>query len=214
MGCHSHKQNAHEFEVCNTLNENNQKSDCIGCHMPKAAGGIEKFNKRGRDEYTTHQFLGIHSAEMVKKAVKLQLKQKGNSIALTISNKMGHSIITHPMRLKFAKTVVLRDNKVIWSNFKKSPLEDKDATFIIVFKDKDSNPSMPHKAVGYKLNRNLKAMSSKTIIYNIPNLKKGDIVKTTWISYIINPKIAQKLQITKEEIVKPIKGDEISLTIE
>ncbi len=213
MGCHSHKQNAKGFEVCNTKNQYDETSDCIGCHMPSTPGTIEKKNKGTRDKYVSHEFLGVHSGKMVKKAVKLELVYKNEILELTINNKMGHSIITHPMRLKFAKTVITRDSKIIWSNFKESPLEDKEATFIIVFKDSKDKPALPNKAIGYKLNRNLKASSSKVIKYNVPKLQKGDEIKSTWISYIVNPKIAKKLQITTEDIIKPYKGVEESIFI-
>lgn len=213
MGCHSHKQNTSGFEVCNTKNQNDETSDCIGCHMPKTPGTIEKKDKGMRDEYASHGFLGVHSKEMVKKAVKLELSYKDEVLELTINNKMGHSIITHPMRLKFAKTIITRDKKVIWSNFEKSPLEDKEATFIIVFKDADGNPALPNKAIRYKLNRNLLASTSKTVKYKVPKLIKGDEIKTTWISYIVNPKIAKKLDITTEDIIKPYIGVEESLFI-
>jgi len=213
MACHSHKLNKNEFEVCNTKNQHDATSDCIGCHMPKAPGGNEKFNKKGRDEYATHSFLGIHSLEMVKKAVKLELSYKDGIIELIINNKMGHSIITHPMRLKFAKTVALRDGKVIWSNFKESPLEDKEATFIIVFADADGKKTLPNKASTYKINQNLKANGSKTIHYDVGKLQKGDEIKTTWMSYPVNPKIAQKLGITDKEVSKPIIGIEEAIYI-
>ena len=213
MGCHSHKQNKLGFEVCNTKNQYDKTSDCIGCHMPSTPGTIEKKDKGVRDSYASHEFLGVHSAKMVKKAVKLELAYKAGVLELTIANKMGHSIITHPMRLKFAKTVILRDKKVIWNNFKDSPLEDKEATFILVLKDADGKPTLPNKAIGYKLNRNLKASSSKVIKYKVPKLQKGDEVKTTWISYIINPKIAKKLDITTKDIIKPYIGVEEELFI-
>ncbi len=206
MGCHSHKENVHEIQVCNTLDQNEKTSDCIGCHMPKEPGGIENFNKRGRDEYATHEFLGVHSAKMVKKAVELKLGQEEKTITLSIINKMGHKIITQPMRLKFVKTVVSREGKVIWSNFKESPVEDKEATFIIVFKDSEGEPSLPGKAVGYRLNRNLEAMTTKEVVYTIDDLQKGDKVTSTWISYVINPKVAQKLQITDKTLTTPIEG--------
>ena len=213
MGCHSHKQNKLEFEVCNTKNEYDKTSDCIGCHMPKTSGTIEKEDKGIRDEYASHEFLGVHSHEMIKKAVKLELAYEDETIKLTITNKMGHSIITHPMRLKFAKTVVMRAGKLIWSNFKESPVEDKEATFVIVLKDTQGNPSMPNKAVGYKINRNLKAAQSKTVNYTVQGLKKGDEITTSWISYIINPKIAKKLDITDKDIIRAYKGVEESLYI-
>lgn len=213
MGCHSHKQNAKGFEVCNTKNQYDKTSDCIGCHMPSTPGTIDKQNKGIRNEYASHEFLGVHSLDMVKKAVKLELIYKDEVLELTITNKMGHSIITHPMRLKFAKTIITRNSKVIWSNFKESPLEDKQATFIIVFKDDKGNNAMPYSAIDYKLNQNLKASSTKVIKYNVPKLQKGDEVKTTWISYIVNPKIAKKLDITTKDIVKPYIGNEKELYI-
>ena len=213
MGCHSHKQNAKEFEVCNTKNQYDGRSDCISCHMPKTPGTIEKKDKGIRDEYASHEFLGIHSLKMVKKAVKLELVYADEILELSINNKMGHSIITHPMRLKFAKTTITRDNKIIWSNFKNSPVEDKEATFIIVFKDENNKPSLPNKAIGYKLNRNLKALTTKVIKYKVPKLQKGDEVKTQWISYIINPKIAKKLNITNKDIIKAYMGAEESIYI-
>jgi len=213
MGCHSHKQNGKGFEVCNTKNEYDKTSDCIGCHMPKTPGTIEKKDKGIRDQYASHEFLGVHSSQMIKKAVKLELSYKNSVIELIITNKMGHSIITHPMRLKFAKTVVTRDGQVIWSNFKESPIEDKEASFIIVFKDSEDKPAMPNKAIGYKMNRNLKASQSKTVRYEVPGLKKGDEITTRWISYIINPKVAKKLNITTKDIIKPYKGIEESIYI-
>jgi nitrate reductase cytochrome c-type subunit len=215
MGCHSHKQNGLGFEVCRTQSKEAPQSDCIKCHMPKADGGNEKFNKKGRSEYATHRFLGIHSPEMVKKAVKLDLEyDKDESIlSVGITNMMGHYIITHPMRLKFVKTVIKRDGKVIWSNFKKSPIEDKEATFLIVLKNSDDKPTLPNKAVGYKINRNLEAQASKTVRYKVPKLQKGDEVISEWVSYIVNPKVAKKLGITTPEIVNPIIGVEESLYI-
>lgn len=212
MGCHSHKQNAKGFEVCNTKNQYDKTSDCIGCHMPSTPGTIEKKNKGMRDSYKSHEFLGVHSDAMIKKAVKLEIAYKDEKINLTISNKMGHSVITHPMRLKFAKTVVTREGKIIWSNFKDSPLEDKKATFIIVFKDDKNNVAMPHKAIGYKINQNLKANASIEISYDI-KLQRGDMIKTTWISYIVNPKIAKKLDITTKDIIKPYLGVSESIMV-
>ncbi len=206
MGCHSHKENKLGFEVCNTKDQYEKTSDCIGCHMPSTSGTIEKKDKGIREEYVSHKFLGIHSLEMVKKAIKLELSYEEEVLSLSITNKMGHSIITHPMRLKFVKTSIKRDSKIIWSNFKKSPLEDKKATFIIVFKDDKGNTSLPNKAIGYKLNRNLKAKSSIVINYKVPKLQRGDEVISQWISYIVNPKIAKKLNITNKDIIKPYLG--------
>lgn len=215
MGCHAYKKNSNDVEICSTLVEYKKTSDCISCHMPKQKGsGPTKLNAKQREEYTTHEFLGIHSKTMVKQAVDLKLKQLNNSsFELSIKNKMGHSIITQPMRLKIVKTQITRDGKVIWSNFKDSPLEDKNATFAVIFKDKDDNPTFPPNAVGYKYNNNIDSEKEKKIIYNV-ELKKGDIIKSTWISYIISPSIAKKLDIKDEKLKKPIIGQTIQFIVE
>lgn len=213
MGCHSHKQNAMGFEVCNTKNQYDETSDCIGCHMTRTDGTVEKKNHGMRKDYASHNFLGVHSEKMVQKAVKLELSYEDDVLKLTINNKMGHSIITHPMRLKFVKTTIIRDEKIIWSNFKESPIEDAEASFIIVFEDAQGETSMPSNAVAYKLNRNLMASETKVIKYNVPKLQKGDKIKSKWVSYIVNPQIAKKLDIKTVDIIRPYMGSEVNLYI-
>lgn len=213
MGCHSHKENENGIEVCNAKNEYDSTSNCISCHMAKKAGAVERADKKGRKEYASHEFVGIRSSAMVKEAIELGLTQTDNKITLNIKNKMGHSIITQPMRLKFVKTTITRNNEVIWSNFKESPLEDKEATFAIILEDEQKNPTIPSKAVAYKVNQNLKANGTKSVTYNIDNLKSGDIVKSAWVSYVINPNIAKKLELSNEELSKPIFGDSKTLIV-
>ena len=85
MGCHSHKINKNDIEICSTLDEIGKTSDCISCHMPKEKGAPTKLNAKLRTEHTSHKFLGVHSQEMVKKAVELKLKQLNkNSFELFI----------------------------------------------------------------------------------------------------------------------------------
>jgi len=214
MGCHGKKYNKQQVQICNGYNEFNKTSNCIGCHMPKVPGGVTKLNKRGREQYTSHEFLGIRSDKMVQKAVELHLAAtKGsNMVELTIKNKMGHSIIMQPMRLKYVHTTITRDGQIIWSNFKNKPIEDKDATFTILFKDKDGNQSTPAAAHGYKFNNNLKANEIKTINYKTPKLKSGDIVKSTWISYIVRPTLANKLQL-EDELKKQYRGKSVIIEV-
>lgn len=214
MGCHAYKKNSNDVEICNTLVEYKKTSDCISCHMPKQKGsGPTKLNAKQRKEYTNHEFLGIHSETMVKKAVELRLKKiDKNSFELNITNKMGHAIITQPMRLKYIETKVIRDGQIVWSNFKNSPLEDTEATFAVIFKDKQDKPTYPSYAVGYKYNNNLESEKEKKIVYNV-KLEKGDIIKSSWISYVISPQIAQKLEIESENLKKPIIGQITQLVV-
>ena len=126
---------------------------------------------------------------------------------------MGHQILLQPMRLKYIQTIITRDGKVIWQNFKNSPYEDKEVTFSKLFIDKNGNQVYPPKAAAIKYYTNLDTFKSKTVTYNIPNLKKGDIVTSTWYSYPIRPSLAKKLDITQYKQTKRYIGDKITLEI-
>ena len=216
MGCHDHKRNELKgLEVCEISMDigNFKQSDCIGCHMPKYPGGVTKLNKKGREEYAGHEFLGIRSAEMVKKAVKLSLKQNGKNIELTIKNKMGHSILLQPMRLKYVETTVTRDGKTIWKNFKDSPYEDKEVTFSRLFVDDNGKQVYPPKATGIKYYTNLDMEKSKTVTYAIDDLKAGDRVTSTWVSYPIRPTLAKELELTEKTLTAKYIGDSVTLEV-
>jgi hypothetical protein len=214
MGCHGKKYNKHNVQICNGYDEYDKTSDCIKCHMPKYSGGVTKLNKKGRVEYTSHDFLGIRDIDMVKKAVKLKLEMVNNThIKLNITNKMGHSIIMQPMRLKYTETTVIRDGQIIWKNFDKYPIEDEKATFTRLFQDDKQHRVFPPFAQSIKFNNNIKAHQTKTIIYQVPKLKKGDIVKSKWISYVVRPSLARVLKLKDEQYIKKYTGNSISLDI-
>lgn len=214
MGCHGKKFNKNEVQICNGYNELDETSDCIGCHMPKYPGGTTKLNKRGRTQYASHEFLGIRSDEMVKKAVELKIelvdKQK---LKLTIKNKMGHSIIMQPMRLKFVETTVERFDKVIWKNYDKYPIEDEKATFTTLFQDEKQHQTFPPFATDYIYNNNLKANSSLDIFYDLPELQKGDVIRAQWVSYVIRPALASVLKLTDEDVLKRYTGARVKIEI-
>jgi hypothetical protein len=214
MGCHGKKFNKHSVEICYGYNDVDETSDCIGCHMPKFPGGVTKLNKRGRSQYTSHEFLGVRSDIMVKKAVKLKLKQiNSNSIELTIKNKMGHNIIMQPMRLKYVKTTISRDGKIIWQNFKDNPMEDNQATFTRLFKDDMDKDVYPPFATKKSYDNNIRAKSSKSIIYKVPKLQKGDKITSQWISYVIRPSLAEVLKIEDKDTTKRYIGFSTTLIV-
>ena len=214
MGCHGKKYNKQKINICNGYDEYDKTSDCIKCHMPKENGAPTKKNKRGRMQYASHEFLGIRSNSMVKKAVDLSLNQlENNRIELRIKNKMGHSIIMQPMRLKYVKTTVTRAGRIIWKNYDKVPLEDTEATFTRLFQNDKKSIVFPPFATSIRYDNNIKANKIKKITYNIPILKKGDIVKSKWISYVVRPSLASALKLKEPELLKKYIGDIVVLEI-
>ena len=48
------------------MEDNQDSTGCIKCHMPYTRGGVEKTNKKGREEHRAHDFPGIHNSELIK----------------------------------------------------------------------------------------------------------------------------------------------------
>ncbi len=198
MGCHSHKYNSSLVEICNTKSALDETiSDCLSCHMPKTAGSPVNVNKKGRSEYATHGFLGIRDEGMVKKAVELKLAQLKDGFRLEIKNKMGHPVILQPMRLKYVEIEVIRNGKIVWKNFDKSPLEDKESTFTITFKNSDNVEVLPPQAKDFLFKNNLSRNKTKVIEYKV-QLEPKDKIKATWKSMISRPQLAEELGLSNE----------------
>jgi hypothetical protein len=177
--------------------------------MAKANGSPVKVDKKGRSNYATHEFLGIRSNDMVQKAVELQLSKTKRGFDLTIKNKMGHPLILQPMRLKYAQTIIEREGKIIWKNFKNSPLEDKVATFTVTYKNDAGVEVLPPQAKGFLFKNNLGANQSKTIHYEVP-LQKGDKITSQWYSLIVRPELAKELGLS-DEFLKVYEGIKVQI---
>ena len=59
IGCHSHKQNKYEINVCSTNIDNElDGANCVSCHMPKVKGSVSNMNET--KEHAFHGFPGTH----------------------------------------------------------------------------------------------------------------------------------------------------------
>jgi len=178
MGCHSHKLNENNVTIFRAMTPKQDSIGCIKCHMPEISGGAEKMNKKTRGHHASHKFLGIYDKKFRATGLDINISTTSNSIELKLTNKMGHPLIVQPARVKYLEVKVIRDNKEIWKNYKKSPKEDKDVFFEYRFKDKKGNKLIiPAKAYSVETN-NLNAKESKTVKYSI-KLKKGDKIEAT-----------------------------------
>jgi len=178
LGCHSHKRNKNDVLIFQAIKKNQDSTKCIKCHMPLVNGGAEKNNKKGRLEHHSHTFAGIHSLEMMKKAVEFSIiTTEKNKLQITITNKMPHPLIIQAARLKYLDIQIVRESNVIWKNFKHSPLEDTQGAFHIEFLDEnDKEVIIPSFAKKRGFVNNLDAHKTKILSYKIPDLKKGDSV--------------------------------------
>ncbi|CAK8717036.1 Cytochrome c554 and c-prime [Candidatus Electronema halotolerans] len=168
MGCHSHLFNGKNVAVC-AMSEEGQ-SNCITCHMPAVPGGAVLLFA-SRDTHLSHRMTGGHDLEMLKKAVsveaKIQAEGKQQAVAITVKNIIEHSFpSTNPMRMAFVKvTAKDKAGKVLWTNFKDSPLEDKKALFFKAFKAGEQSGVPTWAAETVAFDTRLKAGETRSLTY-------------------------------------------------
>ena len=188
MGCHSHKQNGKNFNVCTTemKGAKDEESNCISCHMPKVKGSAT--NIRLSKTHAFHGFAGVRNApELLSKYVDINYSKTDSGFNLTIHNKAPHNLMTHPLRVVALKTKLKRDGKV---------KELKTFSFVKLI-GTDGKPAMPWLATEVVKDTMIKE-SEKRVVKFDTKLQKGDEIETVLGFYIVNPKVAKKLGLDKE----------------
>ena len=200
MGCHSHKRNDNNVTIFRAMNDNQESTKCIECHMPEIAGGAEKMDKRTRGHHASHKFLGIHDVEFRKKGMDITLLISEKKLEVMLYNKTTHPLIIQPARAKFLKIEIKRANNVIWKNYKQNPNEDMQGYFAYSFKEDGKAIIIPAHATSAKVH-NLEAQEHKTLHYDIPALQKGDTVH-----------VGLYVQLAKSDCLKVVDLEDTNLT--
>jgi hypothetical protein len=204
LGCHSHKRNSHDVLIFDAMKDNQDSTECIKCHMPYTMGGVEKTNKKGREEHRSHDFAGIHNMQMVQEGVELSLNVGSDVIEVSIKNKMPHPLIIQASRLKYLELTITRGGKVIYKNFKNSPMEDKQGAFVIEFVDeKGKFVSIPAFAYARGFVNNLAPKETKVLKYSTPSIKRGDVIKASMYVVLAKPSCADELDLKDKSLTKP-----------
>ncbi len=193
MGCHSHKQNTKGFSVCDfevKKGDSKFKESCISCHMPQVAGSFVNHK-----DTKTHAFHGatalVSKPFMLSKYVKLALLKSEKGFKIVIKNESNHALVSHPLRLSKLKLTIERDGEII-------ELEDRVFVKVIGTKGK---PSMPWLADEVIKDTTLKAFEKRELIFE-EKLQDADRVVVRFGYHIINPKVAQKLQLQDKSLTE------------
>lgn len=192
MGCHSHKQNSHEFSVCTTEQEGakDKESNCITCHMPKVDGTATTV--RLSKQHSFHGFTGARvNPEMLSKYVELRFTSSTKGFKIVVENKAPHNLMTHPLRVVQLKTTLIRDAK-------QTELETH--TFVKVI-GKNKKPAMPWLATEVVKDTMIKANEKRVVKFN-EVLKSGDKVEVVLGYFVVNPKALKKLNLQDEKELK------------
>ncbi len=189
IGCHSHKKNKHNLNVCSTNIDNSlDKSNCVSCHMPKVKGSVSILKET--KEHTFHGFPGTHIYQnMLSKYVDIELLKLINSFDIAINNKSSHALSLHPMRVMELRVKLTRDGEIKEFQTKK---------FVRAI-GVDGKASPPWKAKEVVENSAIKANEKRVVNYNY-KLLKGDKLEIVIGYYLVDPKMLKGLDLEKSEV--------------
>jgi RNase P subunit RPR2 len=189
MGCHSHKQNAYQFDVCRTDEKGakNKKENCITCHMPKVDGTATTVRLSKQHAY--HGFTGAHAnPKMLAKYVILDFKKLATGFEVSVNNTAPHNLMTHPLRVVQLKTTLIRDAK---------ERKLKTHTFVKVI-GTDGKPSFPWLATEVVKDNMIKADEKRVVNFD-EILQSGDKLEVVIGYYLVNPKVLKKLNLEDDK---------------
>ena len=189
VGCHSHKKNKYDINVCSTNIDNELDSaNCVSCHMPKVKGSVSNLNET--KEHAFHGFPGTHShQDMLTQYVDIFLKESTKTFEVTINNKSSHALTLHPMRTMQLRVKVIRGIEEI-------KLAHKNFARVIGSDGKGTPPWLAKEIVQ---DTAVKANEKRVLVYDYV-LKKGDKVEVTIGYYLVNPKMLKSLDLEKSEV--------------
>ncbi len=205
LGCHSHKLNENNVTIFHAMKKDQDSLGCIHCHMPEVEGGVEKMDKRTRGHHASHRFLGIHDKDFRQTGVDINISVNKETIMIALDNKMGHPLIIQPARVKYLVVRLLRDKKEIWKNYQKDPREDLPVFFEHTFAGKDGKQVIiPATAMATLRLNNLEAKEHKEFSYQVPVLKKGDVIEVSLWMRVAKKACQSVIELKDEMFLKKI----------
>lgn len=189
IGCHSHKKNKHDLNVCSTNIDNEMdEANCVSCHMPKVDGSVSTINDTKKHSF--HGFAGSHfHSQMLTQYVGISILRNIDNFIVNIDNQTSHALLLHPMRLAVLKISVLRNRKTI---------ELEKEVFVRVI-GKDKKPAMPWVA-NITLKDTMIQANEKRAVKREFKIQKGDRVDVVLGWYLVNPKALKSLGLENEEV--------------
>ena len=194
IGCHSHKKNKHNLNVCSTNIDNEMDgANCVSCHMPKVDGSVSDMHKTKKHSF--HGFAGSHfHSNMLTKHIDISLLREINNFKINIDNRTSHALLLHPLRSAVLKVQVLRDGKTI---------KLKDEIFERVI-GHNGKPAMPWRASTTLKDTMIQANEKRVVKYDF-KLKKGDKVNLVLGWYLVNPKALKALKLENKKVATEFK---------
>ena len=186
MGCHAHKSNGKNFQVCATnMNHNASKKSCIECHMHKVDGAPSTMSSE--KQHTFHGFPGLHGdLSNLSQYVTMNISNTGDKKMFTVivNHDVPHPSLLHPLRSSKLEVRVNSGGSITKMQTRK----------IIKKIGTKGKPSAPWLATQIVHDTRIPANSSKAYPYAW-NLKSGDVITATLGYYLVKPKAWKKFDL-------------------
>ena len=188
VGCHSHKKNKFDLNVCSTNIDNEMDgTNCVSCHMPQVKGSVSSLNETKTHSF--HGYPGTHShSNMLTKYIIVSMTQRTNDFQITIENQTSHALLLHPLRMAVLNVSVNRDGE----------LKIFEPEVFVRIIGKNGKPAMPWVANVELKNTMIKHDEKRTLSYPY-TLQKGDEIMVSLGYYLVNPKLVKKLKLLEDK---------------
>lgn len=190
MGCHAHKSNGKDFQVCATnINNNAAKKSCVECHMHKVDGAPSVTSTA--KTHTFHGFPGLHGdLSHLSQYVTMDIstKEANSMFTVVVNHDVPHPSLLHPLRSSELRVSVNSGGSVTKMETRK----------IIKKIGVNGKPSAPWLATQIVHDTRIPANSKKAYPYKW-NLKSGDVITATFGYYLVKPKAWKKFDLKDNE---------------
>ena len=196
MGCHTHKSNKKQFQVCSTEEgKMSDKANCITCHMPKVDGAPSKHSKT--KQHSFHGFPGLHGdLSLLSKYVTLDFKNAKKKFTVSVDHQATHSSTLHPLRMAKLVVSIKRNGEVI-------KMEPKKLLKVIGSKE-TGKPTPPWLATGVVKDTRIPGNTKKDFNYDF-TLQSGDKVTAKFGYLLVKPKALKKFGLQDNEEAKKFR---------
>lgn len=168
--CHANDRSVQNVVFSNMQQEYDFSKDlCVDCHMGKKRLGVASTlkienGKAKKRMIRTHGFKGAHFDSMIKDSLSIDAKQKGNSIIITLKNKLPHNV---PSGFGSREIIV----ELSYANDKKEVI-----SLTTHYKDRRGHATIPHLAKTMSKDMSVPAKGRKILkVKKIPGATSVDI---------------------------------------
>lgn len=196
LGCHAHKGNKNDFQVCITdINPKASKKNCIDCHMHKVKGAPSIMSES--TEHTYHGFPGLHGdlsnlSQYIDLNITVQEDKK--IFDVTVKHDSPHSSLLNPLRFSQLMVSIKRGEEII-------NMEPQQLFKMIGAKGKMAPPWLATEIIR---DTRIPPNSKKTYTY-AQKLQSGDVITAQFGYFLVPPHMLQNLGLDDNEEAKKFR---------